>query len=1323
MVGRSTRLAFVALLALLTLSLSGLSMAIGPPRDGVSSDVDDASVAVDELAAGVPSDALSRFASSAPDLGEPVPHFLTQPRDADGSSLGPGLQTAVSDGPASRPRSAPPDGGRAHANTHGGPHISGTVTQPNGSAASGVAVQAYAGGAGALCCSFVASAVTSAAGAYSIPVTAGTFRLLFIPPAGLASVWWSSGASFSAATDVVVVATDVTRDPLQLASGVTLGGTVSASPAPSTTPQIQAYVGGANALCCDLVTLANAAANGSYSLAVASGTYRLRFVPRGTTPFAPVWFDAVPSFTLATDVAVSGANVTGKNVTLPTGFHITGTVTDGAAAVANVRVQAYVGGAAATCCAFVTSALTNSSGSYSLLVANGTYRVRFVPPSSTSFLSQWFPSAPRFELATDVGVSGADVGGKNAALVTGFHITGTVTDGSAAVANVRVQAYVGGAAATCCTFVTGALTDGSGAYSLLVANGTYRVRFVPPGATGLLPQWWNGARRFDFATDVVVNGADVGGKDAVLVAGFTIGGTVTAAASGSPLADISVNAYLGGPGSACCVWITGARTDASGAYSLLVPNGTYRLRFFVVSGSYVSEWWSGARRFNLATDVVVNGANVAARDAALSTGFRLSGTVTDQNGAVLKDVAVNAYTGGAAAVCCTWVAGNVTNDAGQFGTVVPNGTYRLQFYPLFSNHLAEWWNDMPRFDMATDIVVNGADVSGKDAVLATGFRISGTVSDAATPSTKLEGISVSAFLAGPGAVCCTWFTGTSTNGLGQYSLLGPPGTYRLHFFSHSGSYIHRWWPSARRFELATDVVVSAADVIGKDAALASGFHVRGTLTDAQTTAPIQGASVNVFVGGPGARCCAWLSGALTNSVGSYDLVVPNGTYRVLFFPHEGRHVPKWWTDARRFELAADVVVNGADVSGRDAALTPGFRISGTIAGTFGVGIEGAAAAVFQGGAATCCTFLASSRPTDASGRYSVIVPSGTYRVLFFPHASDHIPAWWNGARRFELAADIVVSGADLDGKNAVLVRGVRISGRVTDASGAPLEGVFVQAFVGGAGASCCAFVTSGRPTSVSGEYSLVVPSGTYRLRFSAAAGNFVPQWWSGAARFDQAADVAVTGTDVGGKDVTLATGLHIRGTVTAVGGGALEGVSVSAYAGGPAATCCAWLGGTLTNAAGQYDLIVLAGTYRLRFFARTGSYVSEWWDDVGRFQLAKDVTAAGSDVVGKDAALAQGFRITGTLTSASGAALEGISVNAYAGGAGTACCTWIAGASTNANGQYTLVVPNGTYRLWFYPRSGSFVAKWWTTAATFEAANDLTVNGADVSGKDATLSQ
>ena len=79
-----------------------------------------------------------------------------------------------------------------------------------------------------------------------------------------------------------------------------------------------------------------------------------------------------------------------------------------------------------------------------------------------------------------------------------------------------------------------------------------------------------------------------------------------------------------------------------------------------------------------------------------------------------------------------------------------------------------------------------------------------------------------------------YVTSELTDVNGAYSLSGlSAGTYRLKFSDSAGAYLQEYWDNKATLELATDIVVTAAQTVtGKNAVLGASAYIEGTVTDA-----------------------------------------------------------------------------------------------------------------------------------------------------------------------------------------------------------------------------------------------------------------------------------------------------------------------------------------------------------------------------------------------------------------------------------------------------------------------------------------------------------
>jgi hypothetical protein len=208
-----------------------------------------------------------------------------------------------------------------------------------------------------------------------------------------------------------------------------------------------------------------------------TGSHATRFLPNS------------PDLPASTPVAVTGGNSTTANGSLPaqapvgTGAALAGTVNEAGTntPLAGVNVIAL----RASDYAMVRGAVTNASGSYSLNLAAGPYKLAFVDSTGLHNM-EWFDSQPSTGLGSALsvvapGVANAELDGNTGTM------TGTVTDdptgdrvGCAWVLAIGPSGPAGGA-----------ITAPDGSYTISgLAPGTYRAAFLDP-VGGRALEFWN----------------------------------------------------------------------------------------------------------------------------------------------------------------------------------------------------------------------------------------------------------------------------------------------------------------------------------------------------------------------------------------------------------------------------------------------------------------------------------------------------------------------------------------------------------------------------------------------------------------------------------------------------------------------------------------------------------------------------------------------------------------------------------------------------------------------------------------------------------------
>jgi len=1206
--------------------------------------------------------------------------------------------------------------------------LHGRVTDATGAVAV-VGFQVNALDATAPCCQFFGGAQTDAQGNYSIAVPIGSsvkvsFGSFNGPPPGTRYLpqWWNNKPSFEAA-DPIFAGADVLNIDAHLANGLVISGHVS-EPGGAPLPGVQVQVIDPAVACCPFREVAHTQTNatGDYTAVVPSGSYKVQFFefPPPAHPHMPQWWQGKP-FDQGADVLVVAADRPNIDAILMPAVFIRGRVTDSTGAVGIGAVNVSSSDATLPCCQFVSGSQTDPLGNYAYLVPLGSLvKVQFGPPPGSRYTGEWWNEKTTFDSADPIRAD-ADHSGIDARLATGLVVSGRVTDSlGLGLAGFGVDAN--DATLPCCQLLAGAQTDGLGNYQLVLPAGSHvRIFFgTPPGAR-YLPEWWNDKPFFDVA-DVIDISGDRSGIDARLAPAVLIRGRVTDSTGTVPVSGLQISARDASvPGSQ---YIAGAQTDSLGNYTMPVPQGAaVKIEFGVFGGMppgtrYIGEWWNHKASFETA-DVVIASIDQSGIDARLAAGFAISGIVRGPSGP-LANVFVAASLGGPAP-CCTGVGGTVTDAVGRYQLTLPAGTYRLSVSSPPTRHLVmQWWNGVPAgtayFQRASDILLGPSDAPGRDFDVVFGAIIEGHVTDSAGAALGNVGVNAN----DASIACCEGLAFTGTDGSGNYALVVPLGRQvRVFFGPGPGSpYSAQWWNNKPDFGVA-DVINATTDRSGIDARLESGgpFVVSGHVSERGTGIALSGIRVQPF--DAGVPCCpqpAVGDGTVTDAFGNYELTLPVGRYKLVFyqFPLGDRpHYVQWWHD-RTFDFEGDVLVVSGPTPGIDQQLPIAVWISGRVTDATGtipvVGLQVSA----QNAAFPCCRFVDGAQ-TDAAGNYRFIAPIGTgLKIEFgvFGPPGQYIGEWWSDKSTYD-AADVLLADADRSGIDARLAAASAgsISGHVTDrATGLPIANIDVQAF--DAVSPCCSL--AGTRTNANGDYTLTLAgAATVKLVFQSPDPGpaYVARWWHDQSDFGPAGQIVVSGA-VTNIDQALDAGYRISGRVTdsANPGVGVPDVGVLAQ---PNFSCCLY--GTRSGADGRYSLIVSAATYRISFFSPLGSdFLEQWWNGKPGFSAADLLTVPSSsvDLGSINAALIHGIPVSGRVTAPGGTTgVDRVGVVATLDDPAVPCCINYQ-AQTDSSGDYTMYVRAGRYRINFQPpNTTDYVVEYWDDQPDFASATLLNVVG------------
>jgi hypothetical protein len=898
-----------------------------------------------------------------------------------------------------------------------------------------------------------------------------------------------------------------------------------------------------------------------------------------------------------TPIAVTlGATTGGIDFGLRVGGRIAGHVTDAAthAPLANTSLSVYGGNGS-----FVTFAFTNFSGDYltSDGLPSGTY---FVTADSGGYVGQVYDAHVCVSCAPTSGTgvavtAGATTSGVDFALAAGGRIAGSVASvGGAPLAGVSLE--IRNAAGT---FVTSAFTDSGGRFlsSAGLLAGTYFVNVR--NQLGFVDEVYDNvicvrgcANATSGAAVTVSAGGTTSGVAFALAAGGRVEGTVTDAATGLPLGDITVSILdtSGFP-------VSNGRTDSRGRYrsGAGLVAGTYYARTSSSAGAinelYANVPCSSGCPVDLGTAFTVTlGGTTTGINFALDAGGRVTGTVRDAGtGAPLAGISVQVSND-------FFFASAITDSLGRYTVLgLPAGT----FYARTSNaigYLDELRPDIlcasgcPLTTGAPITVTLGATVSGIDFDLNRGGRISGHVTDAFS-GLPLAGVRV--FLVDAagrsGASGVTDLSGAYVTAAG---VLG--GTYYART-SNSLGLIDELYDDVECVggcSLARGAAITVsvgATTSGIDFALGAGRRIEGTVTDQATGAGLDSVDVGVF-DASGRR----LTGGLTDAAGHYITAsgLPAGTYFLTTQNFAG-YVDELY-DARPCPggsctpvTGTPVVIAGAPLtSGIDFALARGGRIAGRIIdGSTLLPLADAGVQVYDASGRRVASGF-----TDAQGRYltDTGLPAGTYFART-TNGSGYVNRLYDGLPcpgSCNVTAGIpiaVTAGATTGGINFSLTAGGRITGTVTDAAtGAAIAGVTVNVYDGTGKLATSGF------TSSTGFYRTFegLVTGTYYAR-TANTGGYINGLFSaigctGACVPTAGTPISVSaGCTRAGVDFALGRGARITGhVITRIGARPIPNVTVTLHD-----ATGTQVGSVVSD--GQGDFITPEGVPAGTYYART----------------------------------------------------------------------------------------------------------------------------------------
>jgi hypothetical protein len=359
--------------------------------------------------------------------------------------------------------------------------------------------------------------------------------------------------------------------------------------------------------------------------------------------------------------------------------------------------------------------------------------------------------------------------------------------------------------------------------------------------------------------------------------------------------------------------------------------------------------------------------------------------------------------------------------------------------------------------------------------------------------------------------------------------------------------------------------------------------VSGTVTESGSGSPVSGAWVAVLR----TSDFSIAGGAVANGSGDFSAEVPPGSYYLYVVDPSGAHT------AGFHGAPATVTVTSGAMTDADPQMV---SLRGSVAGTVtetGSGTPVGGAWVIGINAATGATQRGAV--ANGAGQYSVGgLRPGLYRPVFVDPTGAHGSRYFPNSVDFLGATSLAVTAGGSTAANVALptqstTPGAQtLSGTVREAgTNTPLAGVFVVALRASDFRNA-----GGAVTNASGQYSLNVAAGAYKLAFIDSTGLHNMEWHDNQPNTGLATATSVTAPAVTNAALDANTG-SMAGTVTDDPSGTpITGAWVVAI--GPTGNIA---GGAVTAANGTYTIAGLApGTYRATFVDPNGGRTQEYYD-------------------------------------------------------------------------------------------------------------------------------
>ena len=480
----------------------------------------------------------------------------------------------------------------------------------------------------------------------------------------------------------------------------------------------------------------------------------------------------------------------------------------------------------------------------------------------------------------------------------------------------------------------------------------------------------------------------------------------------------------------------------------------------------------------------------------------------------------------------------------------------------------------------------------------------------------------------------------------------------------------------QRLGLAMMLILGAwlAMTVAAGAASGDPGTISGTVSEVDGT-KVEGATVTAYdLDGN------WVDSTQTLANGTYELngttdgeTLPPGSYVIGFSTSQPWRTQYSGGVLNQEDATPVLLGSGGGLIGVNAVWT---GITGTLSDPEGLPIEMASVSAYDAAIDTFEGYVANAS-TAADGSYTLWVPPGAYTVQFSHFGDGNGGQFWFGNVQDQAdAAAVTVTGTALAPASAQFTS---ISGTITGPDG-PRDG-YVEVFAAGEGFD----QSFTQANATGGAYEVWVPAGAYKVRFTDSGhedATYAMQYYPGTRNQADATNVSTVTDPTATANATWYT---LGGAVTWIDGtpdtkAYIELLEPNLSPPNEDGDRYEVQIDSREATTGAYQFLVAPGQYKLRVYhddVVTDLYANQYYGGAGKFADASVVTVSTANVTNANVrfvAIKGAVRRAGDDTGVADVFVEALEPGANLEQS-------VAWGTTDTSGNYTLVVPPGSYEV------------------------------------------